>query len=83
MDPATYEYQSDFAKRYIALGRQEGERRGRQEGRADLVTHQLTLRFGALSTDVVNFLAEASLEELNAIGERLLTASSLDEALAR
>jgi hypothetical protein len=29
-----YEYQSDFAKKYIALGRDEGRREGRDEGEA-------------------------------------------------
>jgi hypothetical protein len=48
MDPHKYEYQSDFARRYVA------------EGRA---------------------IGEASIAELDEIGERLLTAQTLDEAL--
>jgi hypothetical protein len=37
MDPAKYEYQSDFAKRYIGLGRDEGRAEGQAEGRAALL----------------------------------------------
>jgi hypothetical protein len=73
MDPAKYEYQSDFAKRYVA--------QGRAEGRAALVLRQLTRRFGALPLAATERLGAASVDELDAIGERLLTAESLDEAL--
>lgn len=69
MDPAKYEYQSEFAKRYVA------------RGRADLIIRQLTLRFGPPSEDVLSRIAAASIEELDAIGERLLSASTIDEAL--
>jgi hypothetical protein len=97
MDPAKYEYQSEFAKRYVAQGRLEGKAEGkaegkvegkvegkaegRLEGRADLVVRQLTLRFGPLPSDVLSRISAASIEELDAIGERLLTAQSLQEAL--
>jgi hypothetical protein len=73
MDPAKYEYQSDFAKRYVA--------QGKLHGRAELVTRQLTLRFGSLPSDAQARIAAASIEELDAIGERLLTAQTLEEAL--
>lgn len=69
MDPLKYEYQSDFAKRYVA------------KGRADLIARQLTLRFGPLTEEVQAQLSEASIAELDAIGERLLSASTLREAL--
>jgi len=77
MDPAKYEYQSEFAKRYIALGKAEGQ----AEGSANLVKRLLTLRFGKLPAETVTRLSTASIAELDAIGERLLTASTLDEAL--
>ena len=77
MDPAKYEYQSEFARRWVAQGRLEGK----AEGRADLVIRQLTLRFGPLSSAVLARISAASIEELDAIGERLLTAPSLQEAL--
>lgn len=72
-----YEYQSDFAKQYVAQGRMEG----RMEGRVDLVLRLLNVRFGALSEDVKARITTSSLSELDAIGERLLTAQTLQEAL--
>ena len=77
MDPAKYEYQSEFARRYVAQGRAEGK----SEGRADLIARQLALRFGAPGDEVRVRLRTASIEELDMIGERLLTARSLQEAL--
>jgi hypothetical protein len=74
MDPAKYEYQSDFAKRYVA--------QGRAEGRAALVIRQLTLRFGPLNGEVKIQVEQASIAEMDAIGERLLTAQTLQEALS-
>jgi predicted transposase YdaD len=83
MDPAKYEYQSEFARRYVAQGRIEGKAEGRLEGRADLLVRLLTLRFGPLSDDVRTQISAASIEQLDAIGERLLAARSLQEALGR
>lgn len=77
MDPARYEYQSDFARRYVALGREEG----RVEGRAALLIRLLGLRFGPLTEEVQNRIAAAPIEQLDAIRERLLTAQTLQEAL--
>jgi hypothetical protein len=73
MDPAKYEYRSEFAKRYIGLGR--------AEGRAALLQRQLTRRFGPLPATAIERLSAASIDELDAIGERLLGAQSLEEAL--
>lgn len=81
MDPAKYEYQSEFARRYVAQGRVEGKAEGKAEGRAELVARQLTLRFGPLGDDVRDRLSAASIEDLDVIGERLLTAQSLQDAL--
>jgi hypothetical protein len=55
--------------------------KGIAQGRADLLTRQLTLRFGALPAEAHTRISAASIAELDAIGERLLTASTLDEAL--
>ncbi len=89
MNPANYEYQSDFARRYVAQGIEEGmergiERgieRGKLQGRADLVIRQLGVRFGTVSEEIKLRIASASLSELDAIGERLLSAKTLQEAL--
>jgi hypothetical protein len=77
MDPAKYEYQSEFARRYVAQGKAEGE----VEGRAELVTRQLTLRFGSLPEEALARIAAAASEELDAIGERLIGAHTLEDAL--
>jgi uncharacterized protein DUF4351 len=69
MDALKYEYKSDFALHYIALGRVE------------LILEQLTLRFGALGSEVEERVRRASKAELKRIGERLLTASTLQDAL--
>ena len=71
------QYRSDFAKRYIGLGRAEGE----LHGRAALLQRLLTRRFGALPAEAAERLSTATIDELDAIGERLLSAPSLNEAL--
>jgi hypothetical protein len=80
-----YEFQSDFARRYIALGEVTGEARGRAEGEARgrlaLVIRLLSARFGRIESQVDDRLRQASIAELDAIGERLLTARSLQDAL--
>ena len=77
MDPRKYEYQTEFARRHRAEGRAEGE----AKGRAALVIRQLALRFGALTPQAETRIMEASIAELDTIGERLLTARTLDEAI--
>lgn len=74
MRPDGYEYKSDFARHYMA--------EGRAEGRAAMVTRLLNARFGPLSEEVKKQIASRSSDELDAIGDRLLTAASLEEALA-
>ncbi|MEJ1963792.1 MAG: DUF4351 domain-containing protein [Gammaproteobacteria bacterium] len=87
MDAQKYEYQSDFARHYVAEGRAEGEARGRAtgaaEGRAALIVRQLNLRFGAVEPVLESRIQNASIAELDAIGERLLVAGSVEEALGR
>jgi hypothetical protein len=74
MRPFKYEYQSDFAKHYVA--------EGLAQGRVAIVTRLLAARFGSLSDEVREKIAASSIEELDAMGDRLLTAESLREALA-
>jgi len=81
MDPAKYEYQSEFAKRYVAQGRAEGKAEGRAEGQSALLLRQLTRRFGALPPSAAARLSAATIDELDEIGERLLAAESIEEAL--
>jgi hypothetical protein len=81
MDISKYEYQSEFAKRYVAQGVQQGVQQGGTEGRLALVSRLLALRFGPLTTEVRDRLRLASIDELDAIGERILCASTLQQAL--
>ena len=77
MDLSKYEYQSDFAKQYVAQGRALGEARGR----AALVIRLLTVRFGTLAEAVQSQIMQSSIAELDEIGERLLNATTVQEAL--
>jgi hypothetical protein len=77
MDLSKYEYQSEFARRYVAQGLEQGL----AKGRADLLARLLVYRFGPLPSIASERLAAASVDELDAIGERLLTARNLQEAL--
>jgi len=81
MDPATYEYQSEFGRHCVAKGRAEGKAEGQIEGRCDVLIQLLTLRFGTLSTAQQARIRQASIADLDAIGERVLTASTLKEVL--
>ena len=79
MNALGYEYQSDFARRYVAEERKEGK----AEGRVEIVLKQLALRFGALSDADKACVYGAKDAELDALAERVLTAKTLDEALGR
>ena len=93
MIPDRYEYQSDFARRYYGHGHAEGHAEGQAEGhaegqaegliqgRVELVLRLLAHRFGEVPEAVQTSLRHAGIEELDRIGERLLTARSLAEAL--
>lgn len=81
MDPRKYEYQSEFARRYVAEGEVRGEARGELRGRAAVVARQLTVRFGQLTRQAEVRIAEASITELDQIAERLLVARTLNESL--
>ena len=85
MDARKYECLGDFVRHCIALGRAEGEARGRAEGeihgRSSLVIRLLTSRFGRIDSQTEGRIQKASIAELEVIGERLLTARTLLEAL--
>jgi hypothetical protein len=81
MDMKTYQYQSEFARRYHSQGIAEGHSQGEQTGRAALVIRLLEKRFGSLTSEVQNRIITSTIAELDAIAERLLTASTLQQAL--
>lgn len=94
MLPPNYEYQSNFARKYYGQGKADGRMDGLAEGRAEglaegsrmalveLVSRQLSLRFGPLDDVALSRIAAASTAELNQIAERLLAAPTLDSALS-
>ena len=67
MDFHNYEYQSDFAKKYLAQGYRE------------MLRHLLEQRFGTLPASAEARLEEADGKTLKAWGNRVLTAASLDD----
>jgi hypothetical protein len=72
MNSLGFEYQSDFARKYVA--------QGRAEGRAEIVLKQLQRRFGPLASDVQDRLHNATVPQLDAVAEALLTAPTLASA---
>jgi hypothetical protein len=80
-----FEYQSDFARHYVAegmeKGKAEGKAEGRAEGRVEIVLKLLTLRFGPISDAVQSRVRAAGDGQIDSLAERVLTARSLTEAL--
>ncbi|HMN46789.1 MAG TPA: DUF4351 domain-containing protein [Povalibacter sp.] len=72
---------SERVKDWTKNWKEQGIAEGRAEGRVDLITRLLSKRFGPLTDDVRNRISGASIDELDAIGERLLTAQTLQEAM--
>lgn len=77
MDPVKYEYQSDFAKQYIAVGLAEGIAKGRVE----IVLKLLALRFGLLPDALQAKIRTLDGNQLDMLAERILRAPTLDEAV--
>jgi predicted transposase YdaD len=63
----------------VARGKAEGRQEGRQEGEQVLLQKLLTKRFGPLPAEVLEQLACASTEQIEAWADRVLDAASLDE----
>jgi hypothetical protein len=75
--PAGYELQSEFARMHRAEGRAEGC----AEGRAALLRRLLSRRFGDLPGWAVGRIEAATVEQMDAWADAVLTASSLTEIL--
>jgi len=69
-----YEYKSEPLRSLVM--------KGRAEGRVELVCKLLTTRFGPLNDAVQARIGSAQKEQIEALAERLLTAQTLEEALA-
>lgn len=80
-----FEYQSDFARRYVAQGkaegRIEGKAEGKAEGRVEIVLKLLALRFGSLTDAHEAHIRGAQDAQIDAVVARALTAQTLAEAL--
>jgi hypothetical protein len=87
MKPANYEYQSEFARHYFFQGKEagraegkiEGKAEGEAEGKAELLIRLITVKFGPLPQDLAARIRGAASAELDRIGERLLSATTLAE----
>jgi len=74
-------FKSEFAKKYIAMGRDEGLAMGRNEGRAETLLQQLKVRFNTVDDASRERILNASKEELVQWAERVLTAPTLEDVL--
>jgi flagellar biosynthesis/type III secretory pathway protein FliH len=63
----------------IQLGRQEGFEQGRRRGEAELLLRLLRSKFGSVPRNIQALLRNAEPDQLLEWGERLVTASSLDD----
>jgi hypothetical protein len=69
MNSLGYEYQSNFARRYVT------------QGKAELTLELLARRFGPLPDMVLTRVRGAQAAQLHAVAEQLLTAQTLEQAL--
>jgi hypothetical protein len=73
MNSLGFEYQSDFARKYVA--------QGRAEGRAEMVLKLLTLRFGPVEDGIQERVRAAGDSQLDTLAKELLTAHTLEDVL--
>ncbi len=72
MNKGTYQFQSDFARKYIAMGKAEGEAR--------LLLKQLRFKGFTVSPELVARVESCQdLEQRGRWAERILTATTLDD----
>jgi len=89
MNPANYEYQSEFARRYYSQGRAEGKAEGKAEGEAEgvlrgkveLLIKLATLKFGPLPAAAEQRIRAAAQAEPDRMADRLFAAATFEEAL--
>ena len=79
MNSLGYEYQGDFARRYYGQGKAEGK----AEGRMELILKLLISRFGPLTEAAQARVRGAQDAQMDAVAERMLTATTIEEALSQ
>jgi len=70
MNALGFEYQSEFARRYVT------------EGKVELILKQLAQRFGAVPDSIQTRVRSARYGQLDTVAEQVLTAQTLEEAVA-
>ncbi len=60
---------------------QQGKTEGKAEGALEVLLKQLALKFGPLDPSVHERVARASIEQLDRMAERILTAATLEDVL--
>ena len=68
-----------IADQFREEGIRRGRRQGKAEGRVEMLLHQLRVRFGNVPQPAEQRLRTASIAQLDAWAERILTANRLDE----
>ncbi|MGI9322175.1 MAG: hypothetical protein ACR2PJ_01205, partial [Pseudomonadales bacterium] len=76
------ELRGTFWEQVADENKAEGEAKGKVEGKAETLTNLLRRKFGSVSVDARRRVKQASLAELDAWLDAIITASSLDEVFA-
>ena len=75
MNPATYQFQSDFARKYIAMGN--------AEGKAQMLLKLLRIKGFTVSPELAARVESCQdLEQLDLWAERVLAATTLEDIFA-
>jgi hypothetical protein len=83
MASGNYEYQSDFARRYVAQGKAEGKAEGEADGRAHAVLRVLAVRGADVPPAIRERIVSCrDVALLDAWLARAVTATSAVDALA-
>ena len=79
MNPATYQFQSDFARKYIAMGKAEGK----AEGQAQMLLKLLRVKGFTVAPELAARVESCQdLEQLDLWAERVLAATTLEDIFA-
>jgi hypothetical protein len=78
MNSLGHDYLSDFARHYVAQGRAKGK----TEGRSEMLLRLLALRYSCPAERLQTLIHNLRDAQLDTVAERLLTAPTLEEALA-